>query len=1109
MSQAAYEVNGEIVPADLFYQVACDPHRSVVVEACAGAGKTLMLVSRILRALLDGVPPNQILAITFTKKAAGEMRERLHGWLRDFAQTTDAQRELELRIRGVAPSQIAEMAPRLQQLYARWLDEGRGVDIHTIHGWFSRLVKAAPLDILNELNLPPELNLVEDTSEHWPEVWGRLLRRLDAQAPSRKNGDEAGPEYLAFMAVVREVGRFNAEAWLHTALDNRLELTLADQGERLAGGVPCAADWSAQWSGLAHPCEALARQSVLDQFWSLARQLATAKGAKAQKAGVAIEQALGLADVESQAQALAKALLTDKGEPRKQLGDMAELAWAQSWLIDLQQAMVQQEAHVLHEHMVSLSRLLFDEYARFKAERGLADMVDLELAAARLLGDPILSGWIQERLDSQVRQLLMDEFQDTSPLQWQTLKSWLSAYAGAGGGHSGRQPISVFLVGDPKQSIYRFRRADPRVFSAAKTFVLEALDGDLLACDHTRRNAPGIIDALNLVMGRACAEGRFPGFRAHTTASEDTARIRVLPSVMRTTAPKAEPDEAWRDSLLTPREQAHTTIKEIEAEQVAQAITAMVRQEGLAPSDIFVLGRKRATLAMVAQALDEHGVPHIAPEDTRLIDTPEVRDLVAVLDALVSPHHDLALAHALKSPLFGITDGQLLQLAAVVKQSRGKASWWDGLLHIAAQADCPQALARAAALLQAWSALARVAPPHDLLERIVTDGDYRARVLACVPASRRVQALFHVDALLSQSLEMDAGRDATPYRWVRALKRLPLNLPPRSQADAVQLLTIHGAKGLEAKVVFMVDTDPEPARKDSYALMVDWPESDERPRRCAFIRSQSNPPPSLASSLDEDREADQREELNALYVALTRAREQLVFSRTQPRGQGADSWWQRLASSGAIDPEQVWQVVLPETAVQSSEVVAEAPVSLSTLPALAPRPGQDEIKPAVSAEKSSTQQLLGQVVHRVLEWLTPLPVSQRTPERIERAVLAASKALLLEAEHHGAARYLAQTILNAPALQPWLDPAKLAWAGNEVALHDQGQVLRIDRLVAVDTDAGRHWWVLDYKLQHRPQALEVYRAQMGRYVAAVSALQAGEPVRAAFITGAGEWVPLD
>jgi ATP-dependent helicase/nuclease subunit A len=282
MSQAAYEINGQQVGSELFYQVACDPHRSVVVEACAGAGKTWMLVSRILRALLDGVPPNQILAITFTKKAAGEMRERLHDWLREFALADAVRREQELRMRGVEAHEVAELSPRLQQLYASWLDDGRGVDIHTIHGWFSRLVKAAPLDVLNELGLPPELNLIEDTSEHWPSLWGRFLRRIDGQSGGqsglRAKGTvgEAGPAYTAFLAVVREVGRFNTEEWLKTALANRLELTLADQAGHLDRGIETAGEWSDVWQGLAQPCEALVRESVRELFRALARQLALA-----------------------------------------------------------------------------------------------------------------------------------------------------------------------------------------------------------------------------------------------------------------------------------------------------------------------------------------------------------------------------------------------------------------------------------------------------------------------------------------------------------------------------------------------------------------------------------------------------------------------------------------------------------------------------------------------------------------------------------------------------------------------------------------------------------------------------------------------------------------
>lgn len=122
---AAYEADGHLVDPTRFYDIACDPQRSVVVEACAGAGKTWMLVSRIVRALLDGVAPQHILAITFTKKAAGEMRERLHLWLAQFAKQSHEERKIELRIRGVAENELDALADRLGQLHQTWMSSGR------------------------------------------------------------------------------------------------------------------------------------------------------------------------------------------------------------------------------------------------------------------------------------------------------------------------------------------------------------------------------------------------------------------------------------------------------------------------------------------------------------------------------------------------------------------------------------------------------------------------------------------------------------------------------------------------------------------------------------------------------------------------------------------------------------------------------------------------------------------------------------------------------------------------------------------------------------------------------------------------------------------------
>lgn len=1105
MSNSAYEVDGRQVDPSRFYEVACDPDRSVVVEACAGAGKTWMLVSRIVRAWLEGTPPQQILAITFTRKAAGEMRERLHQWLSAFAEMDEAGRMLELRIRGVPEHMLPALAPRLSQLHDEWTESGRGVEIHTIHGWFSRLVKAAPLDVLAELSLPPQLQLVEDVDEIWAGLWGRFLRLIDASMIATPG--EPNEVVSAFSAVLRETGRFNLEGWLREAVKNRLELVLADEAGLLEHGVPSAAAWQPRWGEWEAPLDAVMSESITQQLRDVARELGQASGVLAQAAAQGIVDALQSSDSGERFEFLTKALLTDKGGPRKKLGDSEALAWAQAWLQDLSLAVRQEQSHRLHGRMVTLSRAFFEVYAEFKRERGLADMADLELAAARLLCDESLSDWVLRRLDSQVRQLLMDEFQDTSPLQWKALGTWLSAYAGAGGSSA----VRVFLVGDPKQSIYRFRRADPRVFQSAKSFILEGLGGQLLACDHTRRNAPGVIDLLNQVMGDACQAGDFPGYRAHTTASEVVASVRRMTRIARpdkeseadAQSSERANDEA-RDTLTEPREVVGLTTKGQEAEQVAAGILELLGEGVHAPQDIFVLARTRAMLGLVARALDAVGVPHVAPDSTPLIDAPEVQDLLATIEVLVSPHHELALAHALRSPIFGVSDDGLMQLAAQARAQSG--DWWGALMSLGLRDGVEPGLQRAARLLPSWQIASQTLPPHDLLTRILLEGEVRERVVAAVPVGQREQALFHIDALLRHSLEMDAGRDATPYRWVRALRQSVQALPARSQAGAVQLLTIHGAKGLEAEVVFIVDADPMPSRSMSHGILVDWPEGAAHPHRVAFVRSEASPPPALADFLEAERQADLREELNALYVAMTRARSVLVVSANEPFRRGkSETWWTRLTKATQLAQAAPWGPAKVATALTEPQPAVLRILPRSAPVALAP-PVVDCACDQESSEESALR-VLGQVVHRALELLTTLPRSQRNLTRVAQAVQAAAQALALPAVLLQEALERVSAILAQPGLQPWLDPDSALWAGNEVALSHEGDVLRIDRLVALASAQGRVWWVIDYKLGDQPLATAAYHAQMARYVAAVRCLQPGEEVHGAFITGSGQWVP--
>ena len=1095
MTRAAYEANGRPVARAAFYALACDPRRSSVVEACAGAGKTWMLVSRILRALLDGAAPHEILAITFTRKAAGEMRDRLNEWLREFAsaQTSDAARVDALVQRGVAPADARSLAPQLAGLHESVLRAGRPVQVSTFHAWFAQLLRSAPLELLNELGMQQDMTLIEDLDDHRPEVFRRFHAAILR--------DPALREDHATLIALR--GRSQARAWFDAVWSRRIEFELADAAGVLDDSVEPPADARGRDGVLVDPaCELLAaawRASLRE----LAVALALA-GANPQAAAASLVAALAQADPRAQFEACWEALFTLKDEPRK-LGQVAGLAAVQSELAALKLRVDQFDAHLEHQRMVRLSRVLLAELGAYKRSRGLAEMADLERCGLALLRDAALAAWVQERLDARIRHVLIDEFQDTSPLQWHALLAWLSGYAGAGGGASGQRAPGVFIVGDPKQSIYRFRRAEPRVFEAARSFVAEALGGDVLACDHTRRNAPELLDSLNVVFTQAQAAGEFSGFRPHTTELGATAGAGIF-ALPRTARPPragraAPPPVEWRDSLRTPRHEPEEILREREAAAVARAVQTLLAPGTLRPADIYVLSRKRESLRLVAQALRALQLPYAAVEESALMDAPEARDLIALLDVLVSPTHRLALAQALRSPLFGAGDDDLIALAQRADAGPGpRGDWWAAVVD--PEAPHGPALQRARTWLPRWRAAAAQLPPHDLLDRIVHEGRVRERVAATVPAVQRRAALDAIDALLAQALTLDGARYATPYNFVRALKRRAIKVALPAQADAIQLLTVHGAKGLEADTVFVMDTDPEPTRIETTTLLIDWPVEAEAPRRCAFVYAESACPPSLLPLLNAELAARRREELNGLYVAMSRAKQRLVFSATEPsRPAPGDSWWARVQPLAAPCPGATPALGRPVDA-------PAAPAAPILLKSIAPMPEVAAPAPARpsgarSADTEATR--LGKAVHRTLEW-----ASGSVPGIDDAALAELAEAAAAEFDSTATTTaQLARTILRSPACAHFFGGAALRWAGNEVPVGVDTEVLRIDRLVQLDAGDGPVWWVLDYKLQHAPHELEAYRQQLRRYRDAVRRLQPGAAVRCAFLTGAGEVIELD
>ncbi len=1097
---AAFEHNGQAVSRQHFYTVACDPRRSVAVEACAGAGKTWMLVSRMLRALLEGCPPQDILAITFTKKAAGEMRKRLQDWLLEFATADDAHLVQQLKIRGVVGTPSPEQLHTLRGLHLALLRSGRPVQIRTFHSWFAALLRSAPLAVLQELGLPGNYELLENDARAVALVWRRFQTRVAQDEQAR--GD--------YWDAVATHGRHQTHKALEAVLSKRVEFVLADAQGVVDASVDSFASQYPAFADVAAPGDYLLRPAAQSLLWAAAKDLGASTLVTCTNAARDLEAGL----THFNPAAITDALLTKTGSARKlseKLVGIETVREAQAVLMDLALAEAQHQAWLHHHRMARLARGLVHDFADLKREQGWVDMGDLERAALALMSDPTLSGWVQERLDARVRHLLIDEFQDTNPLQWQALRSWLDGYTGAG------QAPSVFIVGDPKQSIYRFRRAEPQVFQAAKAFVVDGLGGDVLSCDHTRRNAPAIISLVNAVLTQAQDAGEFEGYRTHTTESTAVGQCYQLPRLLRAGNDAADadaegpPEVTWRNSLTTPRREVEETRKALECRQAARWLHQQLHAPGasLRAGDIMVLARKRERLGLMQAELAALHIAAEQPEKNQLIDCPEVQDIVALMDALVSPQHDLSLARALKSPLFAVDDADLVALALVVRAAKAASedqkapSWYDSLQS---HATLPPALMHAGSTLALWRSWIASLPPHDALSAIYLQGDVLARFAAVAPANRRSAVVANLQAVLAAALQMDGGRYLTAYALVRSLRNTDNPAPVRAQTGAVRLLTVHGAKGLEAPLVLLLDTDGEAPKAETMGVLVQWPGESTHPLRFAFVASESRPSACLAPALALEQAARQREELNGLYVALTRTQTTLVVSSLEPHSGAAQSWWQRLEPLLALAPgsESLEIGVVVAADSSSSPLKTSFPLFIFPIQAVAQvNIASLAIKTVAIAESDESR--IGQAMHRLLEWVQPIQGGESANLWSDTQRSAVAQRFLLDAAQLGQAEAAARSILAGQGAWAW-DAAALAWHGNEVALQVQGQLLRMDRLV--QRHDTREWWVLDYKSTATPQTQTPLRVQLRAYQTAVAQAYPGQTVRAAFLTPQGALIEL-
>ncbi len=441
--------------------------------------------------------------------------------------------------------------------------------------------------------------------------------------------------------------------------------------------------------------------------------------------------------------------------------------------------------------------------------------------ACELLNRGSHASWIQYKLDTRIDHLLVDEFQDTNPTQWRLLQPLLEELA-AGNDDRNR---SVFLVGDKKQSIYSFRRANPALLAEASSWLRDHLQSRSYPLDASRRSAQAIIDCVNTVFGTAPLRQRLDDFNTHTTYLPDMyGRVELLPLMTATTVATGDATQTLlRNPLHAPRISHEDQRYANEASLIATRIQTLIENKtvvttgsvtrALRYGDIIILLRARTHASAYEQALRKLQIPCLSDSKGALLDNLEVHDLECLLNSLVSPYDNLALAQVLRSPVFGLSSEQLIPLATA-----GSGTWYERLARLAAERQPP--FADIHAQLEHWRTLTGQIPVHDLLDRIFHEAEVLQRYEAAFPPALKARVHASLTRFIELALEVDNGRYPSLPRFLDQLNRLRQSendqpdesAPEEADSQRVRLMTIHGAKGLEAPVIFLADTARVSAR---------------------------------------------------------------------------------------------------------------------------------------------------------------------------------------------------------------------------------------------------------------------------------------------------------
>jgi ATP-dependent helicase/nuclease subunit A len=1087
------------------------------LSASAGTGKTQVLAARVLRLLLNGARPESILCITFTKAGAAEMAERINTRLAHWVRARGTVLAKDLGNLGEDFGPDAQAHART--LFARVLDApGGGLRIQTIHSFCQSLLGSFPA----EAGLPSGFRPIEGREEALlaestladmvadAERGGEAGFIQRVQALSHRLGDQEARAYLRRCTGAREA---LAALGPPTGMLARVRRSLSNGIDDIEGAVRLAC------SDGAFDSSSLLLLRSMNAAWVTKTGTVTVAGQNAVSAidgwleGDEGQRYEGL-------ETLRLAWRTKAGDPFTRTPDapgyVSVCDALDEWLLRLIKL---KRAALIAPHIanaLTVGQRYANAYAEAKRRAGVVDFNDLIAHTVSLLSDPGVGAWIAYKLDQRTDHILVDEAQDTNAAQWTIVKAIADEFYAGAGAKGERVLRTLFTVGDYKQAIFGFQGTDPKQFQEAQTYFFDRAraaerDPHDLSLARSFRSSQPVLDLVNAVITTITPEA-FGLDRApppHRSGTRGQAGAVTLWSPVRLDADAADDEtdaeeEGWiSDTDLVLARNIATEVRR----WIDGGLTLHNHGRVARPGDVLILVRSRKDLArLIVSRLVQADVP-VAGIDRLRLDAPiAVKDLMACVRFVLQPADDLNLAALLVSPLIGWSQDELY----VRGKGRTKATLWQHLGD-----------AKPEPLLDLLNR-ADLSTPHRFIEHILSGPlQGRRRLLARLGEEARDP----IEELVNAALSFEREGLPSLQRFVEWFDGGENEIKRESgeAGDAVRVMTVHGAKGLQAPIVILADATADPEGRRARGL--DWEIEPDltvpvfRPRKDERVLS-------IQASADNAAAREGEEHWRLLYVALTRAEEYLFIGgalnrRQLKNGLGKATWYSRveaaMRSMGAVEEGGALIFARGGGRPSAASPQGKAP-SLAVRPDWMDRPAPEEARPprplapsairpddsvpdppASPAMRDAAER--GIRLHGLFERLPAIPAAQRVAAAERWLEHAAG---VKDREARAELVQAALAVIEHPAFAELFSGDALAEAPLAGVVGDDVIAGTVDRLLIGDDRI----LVVDFKTGRRvPDSLEAipphHLAQMAAYAAVLEGIFPGRTIEAALLYSHG------